>query len=127
MTLVSTSELTVRLQGDDADLAELDRLTRQLRRELLPLVDDVRPRSAGDAPLGARAVDATQIGSLLVTLATAPEVLRSAVGVVRDWLSRSRARSAHLEVGGHVLEVTGVSTIDQHRLIETWIAELAQS
>jgi hypothetical protein len=127
MTLVSTSELTLRLEGDDADLIELDRLTRQLRRELLPLVDDVRPCSAGDAPLGARAVDATQIGSLLVTLATAPEVLRSVVGLVRDWLGRSRARSVHLEVGGHVLEVTGVSTVDQHRLIETWIADLARS
>jgi hypothetical protein len=121
----STSELMVRLQTADADLAGIDWLTRQLRRELLPLVDDARRCRARDAPVGTRAADTTQSGSLLVTLATAPEVLRSVIGRVRDWLGRTRARSVHLEAGGHMIELTGASTADQHHLIETWIAELA--
>jgi hypothetical protein len=116
--------LTVRLQPDQAiGSEELDRLAGRLRRELLELdVDDVRRATGGEAPEGARALDAHSVGTLLVSLVTAPEALRAVVGVIRGWLGRSQARSVFLEIDGDVLHVTGLSSADQERLIEDWLS-----
>ena len=117
------TELALRLDaGTDASDEEVDRLTGRLREELLELdVDDVRRAAAGEAPEGARAVDPEALGHLLVTVATAPATLRAVVGTVRAWLARSAARSVRLELDGDVIEVTGVSSADQQRLIDVWI------
>jgi hypothetical protein len=121
--------LTVRLERDHAiGSEELDRLAARLRRELLELdVDDVRRATAGEAPEGARGLDAQSVGTLLVSLVTAPEALRAVVGVIRDWLGRSQARSAFLEIDGDVLHVTGLSSADQERLIEEWLSRRPES
>jgi hypothetical protein len=117
------TELALSLDaGTDASDEEVDRLTGRLREELLELdVDDVRRATAGEAPEGARGIDPEALGHLLVTLATAPATLRAVVGTVRAWLARSAARSVRLEVDGDVIEVTGVSSADQQRLIDVWI------
>jgi hypothetical protein len=108
--------------GGDASEEEVDRLTGRLRDELLALdVDEVRRAPAGEAPEGARAIDPATIGHLLVSLATAPATLRAVVGTVRAWLARSAARSVKLELDGDVIEVTGLSSADQQRLVELWI------
>jgi len=117
------TELALSLDaGADASEEEVDRLTGRLREELLDLeVDDVRRAAAGDAPAGARGIDPEALGHLLVTLATAPATLRAVVGTVRAWLARSAARSVRLELDGDVIEVTGVSSADQQRLIDAWL------
>ena len=121
--------LAVHLQAEgEAAPDELHRLTERLRRELLDLdVADVRRRTEGEAPDGARAIDVEALGTLLVTAVTAPEVLRAVVGTIRDWLGRSRARSVCLEIDGDVLQVTGISSSDQERLIESWLARRVRS
>jgi hypothetical protein len=121
--------LAIRLQADhEAGAEELNRLTERLRRELLDLdVADVRRGAGAAAPDGARGLDAETLGTLLVTLVTAPEVLRAVVGTIRDWLGRSRARSVFLEIDDDVLHVTGLSSADQERLIESWLARRARS
>jgi len=107
---------------------ELFRLTDGLRRELLEIgVGGVRRGTDGQAPDGARALDAQSAGTLLVSLVTAPEALRAVVGAVRGWLARSRARSVYLELDGDVVHVTGVSSAEQTRLIDAWIARRARS
>lgn len=115
--------LSVHLQPDhEAAADELDRLTDRLRRELLQLdVDGVWRAACGPAPYGARAVEVEALGTLLVS-AFAPEVLRAVVATVRDWLGRSRARSVSLEIDGDVLQVTGLPSSVQERLIESWLA-----
>jgi hypothetical protein len=115
------TELALSLDpGADASDEEVDRLTGRLREELLELdVDDVRRAAAGEAPEGARGIDPEVLGHLLVTLA--PATLRAVVGTVRAWLARSAARSVRLELDGDVIEVTGVSSADQQRLVDLWI------
>ena len=56
-----------------------------------------------------------------MTLGAAPATLRAVVGTVKAWLARSAARSVKLELDGDVIEVSGVSSADQQRLIELWI------
>lgn len=121
--------LAVHLQAErEAAPDELNRLTERLRRELLDLdVADVRRGTEGEAPDGARAIDVEALGTLLVTAVTAPEVLRAVVGTIRDWLGRSRARSVCVEIDGDVLQVTGISSADQERLIESWLARRVRS
>ena len=125
MSANATARLELRLEtGGDAGAEELDRLTGRLRRELLRLdvVDDVRRASTGEAPDGARGIDVESLGTLLVSLAGAPAVLGAVVGAVRDWLGRSRARSVRLEIDGDVIDVVGLSSADQDRLIESWLS-----
>lgn len=86
-------ERTVRilLSDDEADPEQVAELTGHLRRELLQLdVDRVTSVPGGPAPPGARAVDAAQLGALLVTLGTSVTALNQVVTVLRDWFGRVR-------------------------------------
>jgi hypothetical protein len=109
--------------GSGADQEELEQLTLQLRRELAELdVDSIELQRTGPAPPGARAVDVLALGTLVVTLVRSSGMLSAVVGVVQSWLAGPRQRSVKLELDGDVLEVTGLSTADQRRLIASWIA-----
>ena len=107
--------------GPDADAEEVAEATAQLRRELLDLdVDAVELPPAGEPPPGSRAVDLAAIGALVVTVAQSP-LLASVLAAVRSWLAGSQRRRIKLELGGDVLELTGVSSDQQRRLIDEWL------
>jgi hypothetical protein len=122
-----TVALVLRLEPDqDAGVEELERLTQRLRRELLQLdVDEVRRCDGDYVPAGARGIDPGAIGSLLVSLVSGPELFRAVVSVVTGWLGRTSARSVHIEIDGDVLDVKGVSSTGQDRLIEEWLSRRA--
>jgi hypothetical protein len=61
----------------------------------------------------------------VVQLVLQPGVLASIVEGVRSWLQRQSARSVKLTLDGDSLEVTGVSSEEQDRLVELWIARNA--
>ena len=108
--------------GFETDAEQLDELTTQLRRALLDLeVESVDRVHHDQVPPGARGVDLIALGTLLVTLAGSEGLLTELVAQVRSWLARTGQRSARLEIDGDVIEVTGVSSSDQARLITTWI------
>ena len=112
--------------GPDADAEELAELTRRLRAELLELdVDAVEPATAGPAPTGAKAVELLAIGGLVVRFAMRSEVLRSVVDATTAWLGRQQGRSVKLTLDGDTLEVTGVSSDEQRRLVDLWVARHA--
>jgi hypothetical protein len=116
-------DLALQVEAGDACAEELDRLASRLRRELLELdVGDVRRAAGPPAPDGARALDVETVGGLVVSLVTAPEVLRAVLGTVRAWLRRSEERSVRIELGGDVIHLTGVSSAEQQRLIAAWLA-----
>ena len=120
--------LHVQVETDpEADAEELDLLTARLRRELLELdvqaVDRVRMQAS---PAGARAAEAADLGTLLVTLATTPALLGAVVNTVRTWLSRGRGRGVKMRLGDDVLEVTELSSEQQEQLIADWIARHAE-
>jgi hypothetical protein len=127
--MLHTEELGLELRldlDDDADAEELDALTTGLRRTLLELEVDSVDRAPGPPPPpGARAADASALGMLLVTLTSTPELLRAIVSTVQGWLTRSSARSVTVKLGDSELAVTGISSKQQERLIDDWIARHA--
>jgi hypothetical protein len=117
-----SAELSVELQvGPDTDADELAQLAGRLRAELLDLdVDAVRRPTRGEAPEDAKGAGLLAAGELLVGLVASPEVLASIIDTVRSWLGRSRVRSVKLTLDGDALEVSGVSSAEQERLINLW-------
>ena len=109
--------------GSDADAEELAELTRQLREDLLQLdVEAVDLVSGGKAPAGTKAVDPVTAGTLLLTLAASGGVLTTLINALQSWLTRHERRGVTLEIGGDKLEVTGISSEEQQRLIEAWLS-----
>ena len=112
--------------GPDGDFEEIAQAALQLRRELLDLdVDVVAAAGAGEPPPGARAVDLAALGGLVVNIAD-PQMLAAAVSAVRSWLAGSSRRNVKLQLGGDVLELTGVSSAEQRRLADEWLARHAR-
>jgi hypothetical protein len=118
------AELSVELQaGPDTDAEELAQLACRLRAELLDLdVDAVRQPVRGDAPGDAKGAGLLAVGELVVGLVATPPVLASVIGAIGSWLSRNRARSVKLTLDGDTLEVRGVSSAEQDRLVDLWVS-----
>lgn len=123
----AAGELSVELQArPDADAEELAQLVGRLRAELLDLdVDSVQQPERGEAPEESKGAGWLAAGELMVQLVTSPEVLASIIAGVRSWLGRNSARSVKLTMDGDPLEVTGVSSAQQDRLIDLWVARHA--
>ena len=108
--------------GPGGDAEEVAQSTLQLRRELLELdVNAVETLRAGEPPPGSRAVDVAALGALVVNIADS-QLLAAVVAAVRSWLAGSPRRSIKLELGGDALELTGVSSREQRRLTDEWLA-----
>ena len=110
--------------GDDDDAREIDELTSKLRRELIRTdVDSVERPVVGEAPPGAKAADVVALGTLVVGMAKSAGVIKGLIDSVKDWLGRQREpeRTVKLAIDGDTLEVTGVSSTEQERLIAAWI------
>jgi hypothetical protein len=120
-------ELSVELQAaPDADAEELAQLVGRLRAELLDLdVNDVQQPVHGKAPEESKGAGWLAAGELMVRLVTSPEVLASIIAGVQSWLRRNSTRSVKLTIGGDALEVSGVSSAEQDRLIDLWVARHA--
>ena len=104
----------------DDDNEQLERLTHQLNEDLRELdIDKVDLIRKGDAPIGAKG-DVMTWGSLLVTLASSG-VLSTLVNTLQSWLTRHERQSMTIEIGGDKLQITGISSEEQKRLIEDWI------
>jgi hypothetical protein len=112
--------------GADSDAEELADLTRRLREQLLELdVDAVEPATGGEAPAGSKGVELLAIGGLVIQFAMQSEVLKSVVDATTAWLGRQQGRSVKLTLDGDTLEVTGVSSDEQRRLVDLWVARHA--
>lgn len=120
---VGRGELTVEMEAAaDTDAEELAQLTDRLRGELLSLdVDAVYPASGGEAPDTSKGVDLLAAGGLVVRFVLGQDLLQSIIGGVRSWLGRQHARSIKLTLDGDLLELTGVSSAEQDRLVELWV------
>ncbi len=107
--------------GPEVEAEAVAEATLQLRRELLELdVEAVELARAGEPPPGTRAVDFIALGSLVVTVANSG-LLSAVVAAIRSWLGARPQRSIRLELGGDVLELTGVSSEEQRRLADAWL------
>jgi len=112
--------------GPDHDGEELFELTQGLRSELLELdVDGVALGSDGAAPDGSKGPELLALGGLAIKFMLNSAVLKSVVDTTVAWLGRQGARSVKLTLDGDTLELTGVSSDEQGRLVEQWIARHA--
>jgi hypothetical protein len=121
------SDLAIELQPDpDTDSEELAELAFRLRSELLDLdVEAIELANAGAAPADAKGFGLLQIGGLVVQFVLRPDVLHGLVSGVESWLGRQRIHSVKITLNGDSCEVTGVSSTEQSRLIDAWIARHA--
>ena len=120
---MSEIAIAVRLEAD-ADSAELEDATSQLRRELLALdVDDVKAPAVGEAPPGTRGAVGAEIGTLLVAAGRA--AIGPVVAAIQSWVARRASRSVKLTIDGDTIEVSNVSPEDQRELIESFLARHA--
>ena len=102
---------------EDAELAVL------LRSELLDLdVASVDWAESDSAPEDAKGV-AGLAKALIVKLASSG-ALRAVVNAVRNWAARSN-RTVEVSLGGDVLKLTGVTSAQQEKIIDAWIARHA--
>ena len=107
--------------GPDGDDEEIAQATLQLRREFLDVDVDAAAAPGGEPPPGSRGVDVAALGALVVNIADS-QLLTAVVATVRSWLAGSPRRSIKLELGGDSLELTGVSSREQRRLTDEWLA-----
>jgi hypothetical protein len=107
----------------DSDAEELADLAAGLQSELLD-VDAARvaPLPAEAVPEGAKGLGdvAGWLAAQFVTL----DGLRAAVAAVRGWSSRT-GRTVEVSMGGDALKVTGVTSQQQDKLIDDWLARHA--
>src|SRR5829696_339227 len=102
----------------DADAAELDEATSQLRQELLGLdVDSVERLPGEAAPPGARAAEVALLGGLVVGIGR--EALTAVMRTMQAWVARRASRSVKVTLGGDSIELNSVSSAEQQRLIES--------
>jgi hypothetical protein len=77
----------------------------------------------GTPPPGAKAIEAAVLGGLLMHLALRPETLMAVSAAIRGWLKRQRSGgTVKLTLDGDTLELTGISSEQQDRLVELWVA-----
>lgn len=112
----------VLLPTDDMDAAELDELTRSLRDEVLELpVDSVVAPSAGSPPAGAKVIDPTSVGTLLVTMSGAGGLLVAVVETIRAWLTSRGDQRVVLELGEAKLELSTATATERQELISRFL------
>jgi hypothetical protein len=116
-----TTSLRLEVGADEnLDAEELVAITDELQEELLDAnVNDVRTLASGEPPTGAKAGEVLEFGTLIVTLS--PIILESVVGIVRSWVSRRGSRSIKMKIGEDTLEMSGLTSQEQSRLIEEWL------
>jgi hypothetical protein len=119
----SGGELRLELAVDNAQAAELDRITANLRRDLLLLnVDDVYRLREGPPPPGTRGVELVALGSLIVAVGKVAGALSSVVRALQAWVCHKPERRVRLEVDGDVLELSGATAEQQQQLVSEWLA-----
>ncbi len=104
-----TSIPLLNLQVDSGNVLapdELDRVTRQLYRDLSDLnVESVEFPHSSNVPAGAKSAEAVAFGSLAV--AVLPVAIPKVIEFLRDWLMRGENRTLKLklQVGGNSAEI----------------------
>jgi hypothetical protein len=120
--------LTLKIDAEaDADEQELQVLTSRLKTELEDLkeLESVDLARKDEAPARAKAGDPIAWGELILALFASGGVLTTLIGALQHWLSRHERRSITLEIAGDKLNVTGVTSEEQQRLIQEWISRHA--
>lgn len=114
--------VSIHFETDTDDTAEVDRLSRDLSRELFQGdVEDVEFAREGEAPTGAKG-DPVSVGMLIVSLANSAGLV-GVCQVVRSWVSRDERRRIVVRAGKRTLEITGASPQQHQQIIDAFLQE----
>ncbi|MFE2162893.1 hypothetical protein ACFW9M_34475 [Streptomyces lydicus] len=114
----------VLVSTEDSYPEELEAYTLDLRKRLLELdVDDVVLASSPADVQGAKPGDVIAAGALVVT--ALPFVLSKVVRLVEKWIEHRPVRTAFLTIGEDILDLNALSSADQRRVIDGWLARQA--
>ncbi len=102
---------------------EAERSARRLRAELKELdVESVTPVTSQTSPEGAKGIDASILGTLLITLSAAGGVFAVLIETARDWLARSTtARRISMTIDGDTIVLEKASVQERSDLIDAYI------
>jgi hypothetical protein len=106
----------------ETDVETLERLTRQMRTEIMDLdVESVTLVPNEAAPAGAKG-DAVTIGALAVALSASGGVFTSLIDTLNDWLGRHSGRHRiSVTIDGDTIELDGASREQQQQLVEAYL------
>lgn len=108
---------------EDLDSEDVHDLTTKLREQLLELgdIETVNFKAAEQVPEHTKDGGAVSLGALIVTLAASGGVFTSLIGMLQAWLTTHERRSVVLEIDGDKVEVKGITSKEQKKLIDVWI------
>lgn len=105
------------------DSAETDRLTRQLRAELLALdLERIDITADGDIPPNAKSADPATVSTIIVAVAGSPVLIQLA-RVLQSVVTRGKNRTITVYDGNRSLKITGANAEDNRRVIEEFFRE----
>lgn len=112
--------------GPEADLERVERLTHELKRELLDQdVDLVEiPEIDEKPPVGAKAGGIAGVGSLLVTLA--PSVLPNIIGCIGSFASSRNSGEIMIDLNGNKLQLKGMPSSEMQKMVNDFIKVAGQ-
>jgi len=107
----------------EVDPEEVDRSVRQLRAELKGLdVVSVATVASAAVPVGAKGVDPSSLGTLLITLSAAGGVFTVLTKTVVDWLAQhASARRISVTIDGDTIVLEKGSAQERSALIDAYI------
>lgn len=117
----NTSDIIVTIDaGQEVDADRLDRLTRQLRSELLDLdTESVELVKSEETPAGTKSADFVTAGALAVTIL--PTFLPKLIKYLQSWSMRGEERKVNVKttIGDRSIELEySPNTISQEELKE---------
>lgn len=116
-------EVKLFIASQDSDDERLMELTTNLLEELEQLdVETIGTPTQTSVQKGAKSGDVVYWGQLFLTLAASGGVLTSVIATAKAWLLRQTECSIKVEMDGDVLEIKGVDSEDQRRIIDQWLA-----
>ncbi|MCK4788601.1 MAG: hypothetical protein KAV87_32970 [Desulfobacteraceae bacterium] len=116
-------EIKLSINSHESDGEHLSQLTTLLRDELEQLdIEKITVPSHASQPEGAKSGDVFSWGLLLLTLAASGGVLTTLITALKSWVLRQNECNIKIELDGDVLEIKGVDSEEQQRIIERWLA-----
>ncbi|MEK7324289.1 MAG: hypothetical protein AAB217_03405 [Chloroflexota bacterium] len=123
-----SAELIVRINLEDGDDEQLDRLTRQFRNEARELdIESAEFVPAGPAPEGTMGLDPIVLGAIAVTVG--PTVLTKFLEFLHAWSMRHQSQTVEVEIQneeGAAVKVKVPVTMSKVEAKE-WIEMVSQS
>ena len=117
------ARVTVVAGDPDASDHAAQKLLKELH-ELREVVTAEQATVAGTAE-GARSAEAIAAGTILLTLATSPEVVSGVLTYLYEWLRRPGNRgSVKFRMGDNEIELTNPTPAERKKIIDAFVREL---